>query len=173
MKIILSLTSALATSALAASVLAFSSFAFAGDNGGGRIDCQSGSGRTTISGLAGVDFNGSGPAEITYTIDNKSLDIDNNEIDSKYMTSDAAVFSLENGIYTLRFSKVNKVEGSNFAIFTLYSVPKTFKKNGDIFKFTGVIKEYSIDPRGSSFESGNPTFFDKPIQVSCTLDLSI
>jgi len=89
------------------------------------------------------------------------------------MTSDAVVFSPENGIYTLRFSKVNKEDSSSFGVFTLYGLPKSFKKSGDIFTFTGVIKEYSIDPRGDSFESGNPTFFDKPIQVACTLDLGV
>ena len=156
--------------------LFLSATAYAGDNGGGTIECKSGTGRTEVKGMAGVEYNGVGPASVNYSIDGKAVALGGATGTAQWITSDAAVFSKDQGIYTLKFSMIDKAAEMPWSqsVFTMTSVPSTFKMvSQDLFAFTAIVQAGSIDPRGNSFESGKASYFDKPIALSCRLDLRL
>jgi hypothetical protein len=160
-------------------VLGFASSAFAGDNGGGSIYCESGSKRTILQGGAGTSYN---TAAVTYTIDNKSVQLvgsQNFKADAttQIVIADAAVWSWDAKIYTLKFSRVSLNPNFDYSegIFTLYALPATVKKikGSEKYTFTANIEAYSIDPRTTTNLNDGMGFFDKDIQVNCTMDLGV
>ena len=156
--------------------LLLSLLSYAGDNGGGSISCKSGSGRTKLEGGAGVAYNGSGRASVTLTIDGKSIDFNT---ERTYLTNgvdtlDSVSFDEKLKVFTMKFSEIIKIQDYKDAWSTLELIadPASFKKTArDVFQFTAILD--GLDPRKDLKNVDYTTKLDKPVQVSCTLDLSI
>lgn len=158
--------------------------AYAGDNGGGSLKCKSESGRTTVEGMAGVDWNGSGPASLVYTIDGKALSFNPSKpLATETHLVDYVVYSNKTS-YTVGFKRSAFYAGAkndpafvySNTLFELRSLPGTFRQvERDVYSFTAVIPEYSsLDPRKvSDLNADYPEKFEQSIQVNCLLDLRI
>jgi hypothetical protein len=155
--------------------------AYAGDNGGGSLDCRSDSGRTTVKGMAGVSWNGDGPAALTYTIDGAQVTFDT------YQPVAPETHMVDYVVYVNKLSYTVGIKRSqvystdmgpriySVGMFQMRSLPGTFAQiRPEVYRFKAVIPEFSsIDPRKGTDLNADLQLFDQPIQVNCVLDLSI
>lgn len=151
--------------------------AYAGDNGGGNIDCKSDSGRTVVAGMAGASWNGMGPAEITYAIDNQSIVLKSQMLSDGIHIVDYASYEPKKS-YVVGFKRsIPRPSGEVYSheLFQLRSVSGTFKQvRPDVFSFKAVIPAYtSIDPRKNKDMGEDADLFDQDIVVNCVLDVSL
>jgi hypothetical protein len=155
--------------------------AWAGDNGGGHIECASSSGRTKLEGGAGVQYNGTGPAQLKYTIDGVSVDLVPAALNPGSHLLDFVAFSYGK-LYVVGFRRSSEhlsSDGKTYLyandVFQLQSVPGTMKKKSvDVFSFRALIPAYtSIDPRKGPWDKENMELFDKDIELNCVLDLRL
>lgn len=156
--------------------LVFMITAYAGDNGGGRLECSSDSGRTVLSGGAGAPYNGSGSAELEYLIDGQSIQFSSAVLASGAQVVDYVVYDHKK-MYAVGFKRTTvhgpRVYASD--IFQLRSIGGTFAQfRPDVFRFKAVIPAYSsLDPRLGHDLDKNEQVFDKDIHVNCVLDVSL
>ncbi len=161
-------------SAIATLVLITGSLASAGDNGGGSLNCKSASGRTTLAGGAGANYNGSGAAHVELKVDNVSLKF---EEETAIATNSIArvastIFDPTLKVYTLQFTEVRD-QGEykwNDTLLTLTAHPSTFSKKAKyVYGFKATL--LGLDPRNKDQYGYNR--LENPIVVDCTIDVGI
>lgn len=165
---------------LMASMISFS--AFAGDNGGGSIECKSGSGRTLVSGGAGAAYNGMGAPYLTYSIDGSAVSFATGATKAGGLIVDYAVYEHKK-MYAVGFKRTTsfvtrsgEVNVYSEDVFQMRSVTGSFREvRADVFAFKAVIPAYtSLDPRhGSDMNKETLERFDKDIEVNCVLDVTL
>lgn len=157
------------------------SVAWAGDNGGGYLDCASDSGRTKLVGGAGVQYNGTGPAQLKYTIDGATVDLVPAALNPGSHLLDYVAFSYGK-LYVVGFRRSIEhlsSDGKTYLygtdVLQLQSIPGTMKKKGvDVFAFRALIPAYtSIDPRKGPWDKQDIELFDKDIELNCVLDIRL
>jgi hypothetical protein len=166
---------------MTACLLASGTWAFAGDNGGGRIECTSASGRTLVSGSAGVAYNGEGPAQILYSLDKASVELNAARVVAagvhlvdfvQYDHGKSYIVMIKKSQAT--YSHRDDSYVNNQTVFELRSLGKWQKLEADIFRFKALIPAYTtIDPRIQPDLLEETQNFDRDIQVTCTLDVTV
>lgn len=156
-------------------ILIFTGVAQAGDNGGGTINCTSGTGRTKLVGSGVADYNGRGELALKLTIDNKSLDLGRGQSNTgtDLMSLGATVFNPNLKVYTATVSYVGQSGQYNYVVkvLELMAVPGSMKSSQTNSKYTFSAVLRAIDPRKDHSEF--PQFFDGDIQLTCIMDLSV
>lgn len=154
--------------------------AWAGDNGGGSIECVSSSGRTSLNGAAGTNYNGYGHADLTLAIDGKKLQIGEGITISRngVASVDAVVFDPASKVYTVKVIETIEYDGGfkdTASTLELFADANTFKAGSykGEYKFNATLR--SVDPRKVQKESldGRLQYNDNDIKVSCVLDVSL
>ncbi|MGE3609993.1 MAG: hypothetical protein AB7I27_10440 [Bacteriovoracaceae bacterium] len=159
--------------------LALTLTAFAGENGGGTLDCQSSSGRTTLSGMAGVDELDFNQADVKLTVDKKVLSFNTESLISRNGVSAVGVvtYNKKAKVYNLVFvEKFTLDRGYDLTkkTLSLMAIPASFKEvSQDVYKFVALLS--GADPRKNQKETldGSIQMLENTITLNCTLDLSI
>jgi hypothetical protein len=153
----------------------------AGDNGGGKLNCKSASGRTTLAGDAGAPYNGEGPASLVYTIDGNMVTFDPTKpIAAGIHLVDFVSYSHKK-FYGVEFkqSMLSTYQGADFVnnntVLRLQTIPGSMVEvRQDVFKFKATIPAYSsIDPRKSADLTTDVERFAKDILLNCELDVTL
>ena len=159
------------------SILMVSASAFAGDNGGGYLDCRSASGRTTLRGGAGVQYNGSGHANLTISIDGKELkvgarDLGVQRLADNILLTDAVSFNPRTQVFTLKMVSINSTQEYDFAETFLEVVadPSTMNISNDTATFSATLD--TVDPRTYNATEGWNERINN-ISLKCKLEYGI
>lgn len=156
----------------------------AGDNGGGTLSCSSASGRTKITGMAGTNYGGIGPAVLTLDIDGATIELNA----EKAVSAQSVMVDFVSYKHKVSYEATIKrafIHSSADGLHTITdSVLRLVSVKGSMKSLGGERLEFLVDmPSGESLDPR--TFPDlnhidlsskkleKDVQLKCVLDVGV